>query len=165
MYATVPCRWFESQFVILPVNGDPYVYGMTSFSPYVMRQEMPWLKDKIFASPGSTKMNNTLEGIEGVIDTINAIVREHGLENLPVGLDGCTSEFLVGEGLSKKGLKAVDGKRCMFDARMVKNKDEVEPFLMLFSIPPRLSKTCCTITSTLGSFAIATIAFLLISAS
>ncbi|MDR1571888.1 MAG: Xaa-Pro peptidase family protein [Clostridiales Family XIII bacterium] len=126
VYATVPCRWFESQFVILPVNGDPHVYGMTSFSPYVMREEMPWLKGKIFASPGSTKMNNTVEGIEGVIKTIEAVVREHGLENEPVGLDGCTSEFLVGEALSRVGLKAVDAKRCMFEARMIKSRDEIE---------------------------------------
>ena len=125
-YATIPCRWFESQFVVLPVNGDPYLYGMTSFSPYIMREEMPWMKGKIFASPGNTKMNHSFEGIENVIKTIEGIVRDHGLENEPVGLDGCTSEFLVGAALAKKGLKAVEGKHCMFEARMIKNQDEIE---------------------------------------
>lgn len=125
-YATIPCRWFESQFVVLPVNGDPHVYGMTSFSPYAMREEMPWLKDKIFASPGSTKMNNTVEGIKGVVDTIEAIVREHELEDMPIALDGCTSELLMQAAFKKRGLSVVDGKRCMFDARQIKNKDEIE---------------------------------------
>lgn len=125
-YATVPCRWYEGQFVVLPVNGDPYVYGNTSFSPYAMREEMPWLKNKIFAAAGSTKMSWTHEGIKGVINNIERIVRDHKLQNEPIGLDGCTSEFLVGEALNRRGLKAIDGKHCMFEARMIKNEDEVE---------------------------------------
>ena len=32
VYATIPCRWYEGQFVVLPVNGDPHVFGHTSFS-------------------------------------------------------------------------------------------------------------------------------------
>lgn len=125
-YATIPCRWFEGQFVVLPINGDPYVYVQTSFSVYQMREEMPWLKGKIFPSPGSTKMGSTLESVANVVKTIDAVVREHGLQDLPVALDGCTSEFLMGEALGLKGLTVVDGKKCMFDARMVKNPDEVE---------------------------------------
>ncbi len=126
LYATVPTRWYEGQFVVLPVNGDPYVFGQTSFSNLAMREEMPWLKDKIFPSPGSTKMVNSVEQIERIIGIIEKIVRDHGLENEAVGLDGCTSEFLVGEALGRKGLEAVDGKHAMFMARMIKNEDEIE---------------------------------------
>lgn len=133
-YATIPCRWYEGQFVVLPINGDPHVFGQTSFSPYAMREEMPWLNDKVFASPGSTKMGHTEKSIEGVINAIDKIVREHGLQDEPVGLDGCTSEFLVGEALAKKGLRAVDAKHCMFEARMVKNEDEVACCRMACSI-------------------------------
>lgn len=124
-YATIPCRWYEGQFVILPVNGEPHVYGQTSFSYQAMRSEMPWLKDKIFNSPGSTKMVNTVERLDKIIDIIEAVVRDHGLADMPIGLDGCTSEFLVGEALARRGLKAVDGKHTMFMARMIKNEDEV----------------------------------------
>ena len=95
--------WYEGQFVVLPINGDPHVFGQTSFSNHIMREEMPWLKDKIFPSPGSTKMVNSVERLERIIGIIDKIVREHGLENEPVGLDGCTSEFLVGEALGRKG--------------------------------------------------------------
>lgn len=125
-YATIPCRWYEGQFVVLPVNGEPHVFGNTSFSYEAMREEMPWLNNKIFPAAGSTKMSWTHEGIKGVIDNIEKIVREHGLENEPIGLDGCTSEFLVGEALANRGLSAVDGKHCMFEARMIKNQDEIE---------------------------------------
>ncbi len=125
LYATIPTRWYEGQFVVLPVNGDPHVFGQTSFSPYCLREEMPWLKEKIWASPGTTKLANSVEGIEKVIQTIEKIVRDHGLEDQPIGLDGCTSELLVNEALTKKGLKAVDGKHAMFMARMIKNEDEI----------------------------------------
>lgn len=124
-YATIPCRWYEGQFVVLPINGDPHVFGQTSFSPYVMREEMPWLKDKVFASPGSTKMGHTLESIAGVVNAIESIVREHGLADEPIGLDGCTSELLLKEAFDLKGLRVVDAKHCMFEARMIKNEDEV----------------------------------------
>ena len=125
MYATIPCRWFESYFVVLPINGDPYVYGLTSFSPYALREEMPWLKDKIFASPGSTKMASTVDGIENVIATIEGIVRDHGLAGQPIGLDGTSSELLIQEAFARKGLSVMDAKRCMFEARMIKNEDEI----------------------------------------
>ena len=126
VYATIPCRWYEGSFVVLPVNGDPYTYAQTSFSAYKMREELPWLKDKIWSPPGSTKMNYTHEGIKNIMDVIEQIVRDHGLQDQPVALDGCTSEFLLGEDLKKRGLTAVDGKQCMFDARMIKNEDEIE---------------------------------------
>lgn len=125
-YATIPCRWFEGQFVLLPVNDDPYVFVQTSFSSECMREEMPWLKGRCYDSPGSTKMGSTLESIKGVADKIAELVKKHGLEDMPVALDGCTSEFLLGEALAQRGLKAIDGKECMFEARMIKNQDEIE---------------------------------------
>ena len=32
-YVTIPTRWIESSFVVLPRNGDPHVFINTSFSP------------------------------------------------------------------------------------------------------------------------------------
>lgn len=133
-YVTIPTRWFENQFLVLPINGDPYVYAATSFSCYAMREEMPWLKDKIFPSPGVTKVCTTENQMENVIRCIEQIVRDHGLENDPIGLDGCTSELLVTKTLAQKGLKTVEGKHCMFEARMIKNRDEVECVRMACSI-------------------------------
>jgi Xaa-Pro dipeptidase len=125
-YATIPTRWYEGQFVVLPVNGDPHVYVSTSFSPYVMREEMPWLKNKIWASPGNTKLARDEESMKSILDVIERVVRDHGLENEPVALDGTTSELLLSAALANRGLTAVDGKHCMFLARMIKNEDEIE---------------------------------------
>ena len=45
-YITVPTRWLESQGAIMPVNGEPYVYGGGSY-PHYMRREMPWMEGRI----------------------------------------------------------------------------------------------------------------------
>lgn len=126
VYVTVPTRWIESQFVVLPRNGDPHVYAASSFSPYAMREAMPWLQDKIWATRGNVKTVNTVDGLEGIIKSIARIVAEHGLTNEPVGIDGTQSEILVTEALARKELKAVDFKLPMFDARKIKNRDEIE---------------------------------------
>lgn len=127
-YATIPTRWIENQCVILPRNGDPYVYGMTSFSPYAMRQELPWLKGKIWAGfPLSAgKMANKVSDLNPVVKAVGDIIAEHGITKETVGLDGCSSELLMQEAFKEKGIKTVDAKRAMFEARMIKNQDEIE---------------------------------------
>ena len=127
-YATIPTRWIENQCVILPRNGDPYVYGMTSFSPYAMRQELPWLKGKIWAGfPLSAgKMANKMSDLDPVVKAVGNIIAEHGIAKETVGLDGCSSELLMQEAFKEKGIKTADAKRPMFEARMIKNQDEIE---------------------------------------
>lgn len=125
VYVTVPCRWVEQQFVVLPRNGDPHCFVSTSFSPYKMREELPWLKGKIWPSLGLTKMKNTLPEIQHYIDRIAGIVSEHGLSSEPIGIDGCSSELLFHEGFKRAGLEMVDAKAVMFDAKLIKNEDEI----------------------------------------
>ena len=47
-YLTIPTRWTETTCAVLPRNGDPYLFGGSSGSPYRMREEMPWLKGRIY---------------------------------------------------------------------------------------------------------------------
>jgi len=126
IYVTIPMRWIESSFVVLPRNGDPHVYAATSFSPYAMREKMPWLKDKIWPQRGNVKTSFTADGLTGIVNAISRIVSEHGLTNEPLGLDGTQSELLVSEALAVKGIKAVDAKQIMFEARKIKSQDEIE---------------------------------------
>jgi Xaa-Pro dipeptidase len=51
---------------------------------------------------------------------------EHGIAKETVALDCCTSELLYEEAFKEKGMKVVDGKGVMFEARMIKNQDEIE---------------------------------------
>jgi len=126
-YVTIPTRWMEGQCVILPRNGDPYVYAATSFSPYRMREEMPWLKNKVWAMLGiSSKMAETTSDYSTVVNTVASIMAEHGISKETVGLDGCTSELLMAEAFKEKGIKVTDAKNAMFQARKIKNQDEIE---------------------------------------
>ena len=126
-YVTIPTRWIESQAVILPVNGDPYVYAGGGGRPSRMIDEMPWLKGKIFPGGIGGKRYLTIESLEPFVKIVADIMAEHGVTNQPVGLDCCTSELLWQEALNKAGIKkVVDGKACMFEARMKKSRDEIE---------------------------------------
>jgi Xaa-Pro aminopeptidase len=125
-YVTIPVRWLESHAVILPRNGDPVFYGGPSFSCYRTREEMPWLKGKVFPSKGSTKMARTKEDVGAWVRAASRIMDEHGIKDEPLGLDGCTSELLLGEAFRDAGIETVDAKKTMFEARKIKNQDEIE---------------------------------------
>lgn len=128
VYVTIPTRWIETQCVILPRNGDPHVFGMTSFSPFAMRKEIPWLKNKIWAGMpfNSGKWNQKVSDLDPVVKRVGEIMAEHGISKETLGLDGCSSELLMQEAFQKVGIKVMDAKRAMFDARMIKNQDEIE---------------------------------------
>jgi len=127
VYLTVPVRWAEGQFCVLPQNGDPVVHAITSFSPFVMREELPWLKGQIYPSLGAIgKLYATVEDCKPVADRIAGIVAEHGLTNEPVALDCTTNWPLYEEAFKKRGIKIVDGKKVLFAARAIKNQDEIE---------------------------------------
>jgi len=127
VYVTIPTRWMESQAVILPTNGDPYVFAGGSGYPDRMRREMPWLKGKI--GPGRLprmKLVNTKEEIKPLVEKVAGLMNEHGVADQPLGLDGCSSQLLVQEAFKDVGIEVVDAKDVMFEARKIKNQDEIE---------------------------------------
>ncbi len=124
-YVTIPIRWMEACFVVLPRNGDPHVFINTSFSHEAVKEKMPWLKGKVFSTVGLLKLSPTVESASHIIDTIANIMAEHGLTNEPLGIDGTQSEMLIHEGFGAKGIKTVDAKPAMFEARKIKNPDEI----------------------------------------
>ena len=125
-YVTIPTRWTKGQCVVLPSNGDPHVFVSTSFSPYRLRDEMPWLKGKIWPNPGPVKFAKTTKDISNMVDKVSGILAEHGLTDQPLGVDGSESELLLQEAFGEKGIKIVDAKHAMFEARKIKNQDEIE---------------------------------------
>ncbi len=126
-YVTVPNRFNSSQSLILPVNGDPHCYIATSFSRYAMRDEMPWLKDKIWNNLGSIRFAQTTEELFRYKEAWSSVIKEHGLKNPKVAIDGCCNQFLVAALLEEMGIKnVVNGTHLMFNARAIKNPDEIE---------------------------------------
>jgi Xaa-Pro dipeptidase len=124
-YVTIPTRWTKGQCVVLPRNGDPHVFVTTSFSPYRLRDEMPWLKGKIWANPGAIKFARSPNDISNQVEKVTAILAEHGVTNEPLGVDGSESELLLQEAFGAKGIEIVDAKHVMFEARKIKNQDEI----------------------------------------
>ncbi|MFH1651868.1 MAG: Xaa-Pro peptidase family protein [Chloroflexota bacterium] len=128
VYVTIPTRWQERQCVIFPVNGDPYVFGGGSGGPARMNKEMPWLKGKIYGYgkfPAMKRVNAPAD-MKGIVETTAKIMDEHGVKNQPLGIDGTTSMFVAQEAFKSVGITCVDGKLPMFEARKIKNWDEIE---------------------------------------
>lgn len=126
VYITIPTRWTKGQCVILPRNGDPHVFAATSFSPHRLREEMPWLKGKIWPHPGAVKFAKTVGDLDNVVKKVADIMAEHGLTGETLGIDSSGSDILVQEAFAAKGIKVVDAKHAMFEARKIKNRDEIE---------------------------------------
>lgn len=125
-YPTVPCRYSQAQFVVVPVNGDPHAFLTTSFSAAALREEMPWMKNKLWAPPAGLKWCSSVMDLEPHMNKIIPIIKEHGLMEGTVGLDGCTLELLVSSALRAKGVKNVKSAHdMMFDARKIKSEDEI----------------------------------------
>lgn len=126
IYTTVPTRWAEGWGVIVLKDGSYYVDAQYLFVREVMLEEMPWLKEHSVhgLSGGKTIFNKA--GWENTAKTVAKIMADHGVSNLPLGLDGCTSELIAAEAFKDVGIKCVDGKQTMFEARKIKNKDEIE---------------------------------------
>jgi len=125
-YVTIPCRWFESQYVVFPVNGDPHGFLQTSFSEFAAREEMPWFKDKIWTNHNNMlRLASTVEEIAPLIDSIVEIIVAHGLEKQPIGIDGTDQSMLVAEAFRQRGFKVVNAIPMMFHVRKIKNQDEI----------------------------------------
>ena len=86
---------------------------------------MPWLKGKVFAPVGPLKLCRTPENAQHIIDTIASIAADHGLTGEPLGIDGTQSELLLNKAFKAKGMETVDAKPVMFQARKIKNQDEI----------------------------------------
>jgi len=123
-YITTPLRAAHNHLCILPRNGDPTIFMAGTVQ--VREKQYPWLKGRILPETPNPKFSRTTADVNRVVSTVAGILAEHGLTNEPLGLDGCTSEFLYGEAFNEVGIKAVDAKYRMVDARTIKTQDEVE---------------------------------------
>ena len=122
-YVPPAVKWPEGCFVVLPINGDPY---LCAFSVDSLKEEMPWMKGKIFPQMGITKLLFTPEAWNPYMDKIEEIIKEHGLEDGVIGIDGSSNELIMCKALENRGFKKyIDAKECMFQARKIKNEDEI----------------------------------------
>lgn len=124
-YETVPTRAIRGQFVVVPVNADVHAFISTSFSRYKLMEEMPWMKGNIHATIKATKLVADVEGFKPHVKLIGDIIREAGMQNEIVGLDGCVSELMFAEAMAKDGFKVMHADHIALAARSIKSVDEV----------------------------------------
>jgi Xaa-Pro aminopeptidase len=127
-YVTIPNRYNSRQCVIVPRNGEPHCYFMSSFSMEALKLEAPWLNGKIFNNFGPARDADHAE-VERCAKIIMDVISQYGLNNEPVALDGCAREYMTMDALKKLGIKEFkDGVMVSFDARAIKNEDEIACF-------------------------------------
>jgi Xaa-Pro aminopeptidase len=123
-YITTPLRAAQNQLCILPRNGDPVIFIAGTVE--VRHKQMPWLKGKVFPEVINPKFLRKISEVSPIIKVGADIMAEHGITNETLGLDGTTSEFLLGEAFKEVGIKTVDAKYSMVSARTIKTQDEIE---------------------------------------
>lgn len=123
-YVTTPLRASQMQFVVIPRNGDPVVYVAAVAEK--LRARMPWMKGNVRPALRHTKTARTVDDLSRHVDEIGGVLAEHGLTNESLGIDGSTSEFLFAEAFAQKGIRCVDAKSTILEARKIKTRDEIE---------------------------------------
>lgn len=112
------------RFAVLPRGGEPMIWDFGSAARH-HDLYCPWLEGR---SPAGL---STLRGAlppetgraEDVAAKVAAYLREHGVENEPVGVD--VIEPVVLAALEAEGLSVVDGQQVMQKARVIKTADEI----------------------------------------
>ncbi|MGM9607194.1 MAG: M24 family metallopeptidase [Oscillospiraceae bacterium] len=124
-YIPMATRWGAQQFLVLPRNGDPHLFSYTCYNTEGLREEMPWLKGKVWAAPEGGKLLTQPYQLEPFMKRVNDIIAEHGLTGGRVGLDACPNYYLYEAAFKKDGYSVEDPALMMFKARMIKNEDEL----------------------------------------
>jgi Xaa-Pro aminopeptidase len=125
-YITTPMRSVEGQCVFFPVNGEPYL--VIADMPERHLPRMPWMDDRIipllgFYKPTAVDSNDPV--LMNYVNKFGGLMAEHGLTNMPLGLDGTVLQMLFAQAFERKGIKCIHGKPIMDYARMIKTSDEI----------------------------------------
>jgi Xaa-Pro aminopeptidase len=116
------------RWCVLPRNGEPVLFEVGTAAT-VKRELCPWLKpENIRPAMGWMRGANVrpanLMLAASAVAEIRAILEEHGVADLPVGIDE-TEMYLI-EALTSAGLKITNGYDAMFDARIIKSPEELK---------------------------------------
>jgi Xaa-Pro aminopeptidase len=114
------------RFALLPRGGEPIVWDFGSAAKHHQLYN-PWLDGENRARAGISTLRGAFNPNAGIAEEVARKVatelREHGLENAPVGVD--LIEMPVLAALQAEGLEIVDGQQVFLDARRIKTRDEI----------------------------------------
>jgi Xaa-Pro aminopeptidase len=112
------------RYAIVPRGGEPYIFG---FGSEVAAEKLycPWIAERAY--PAHTTMNGALpkhfKAGDAFINDLRMVLKEHGVENEPVGVDILDGQLILA--LQEAGHKLGDGQDVMLEARSVKTEDEI----------------------------------------
>lgn len=113
-----------ARYCLLPRGKDPILFEIGSAVPS-KKMLCPWLKD---IRPAKTDMRGTMSPELGTIDysiqEIVSILKEHGLEEEPVGVDILTVSLM--NAFQKHNVRVADGQQTMLNAQVIKTPEEIQ---------------------------------------
>jgi Xaa-Pro aminopeptidase len=114
-----------SRWALLPRGGEPILWDFGSAAVH-HRLYSPWLKPEN-CKAGLVGLRGTVHPSFGLMkhhaEEMAAILREHGVANMPLGVDIIEPPMMFE--LEKAGLKIKDGQQVMLEAREIKSADEI----------------------------------------
>jgi Xaa-Pro aminopeptidase len=114
-----------SRWALLPRGGDPIIWDFGSAAVH-HKLYAPWLLPEN-CKAGLVGLRGTVAPQFGLMkrhaEEIAAILREHGVANMPLGVDIIEPPMMFE--LEKAGLKVQDGQQTMLEARELKSADEI----------------------------------------
>jgi len=112
------------RFAVLPQGGEPTLWDFGSAARH-HDLYCPWLEGR--SPAGISTLRGALPPATGraqdVAAKVAALLREHGLDKEPIGVD--VVEPVVWKALEAEGLTLVDGQQVMQQARVIKTQDEI----------------------------------------
>jgi Xaa-Pro aminopeptidase len=115
----------SARCVLLPRQGDPVLWDFGSAARH-HQLYAPWLPATSWR-PGVSSMRGAMPRVTGVPDLlaghIHEELREHGLEQEPLGIDLTDMETLAS--LHRIGIATADAAPVMLSARKIKTQDEI----------------------------------------
>jgi Xaa-Pro aminopeptidase len=116
------------RWCVLPRDGEPVLFEVGT-AAVVKRELCPWLKPENIrvSSPwnrGANVRAVNLELSRNAISEVKAILKEHNVDDMPVGVDEMDMYLL--DALQDAGLRVVNAYDPLFDARIIKSPDELK---------------------------------------
>ena len=124
-YVPMSLRWKAQSFCVLPKGGDPHLFTITTYNADMLKEEMPWLNGCVYAAPEGGKAIYNIYQTDEFMKSVCGILANYGITSGHIGLDACPDYFLYKEAFDRKGFTVSDCAQTMFDARMIKNEDEI----------------------------------------
>src|SRR6201996_6732471 len=115
----------SARCVVLPRNGDPVLWDFGSAAKH-HQMYAPWLPESSWRA-GVSSMRGAMPEETGVPDVlaghIYEVLREHGLEREPLGIDLTDMETLAS--LHRRQIPTANAQPVMLKARAIKTVDEI----------------------------------------